>query len=111
MPLVPLGTLMSEAIIVMSAKGFGCAAVVGADGLLCGIVTDGDLRRHLGNDLLLKTVDTVMNRRPKTVEPETLAASALEIVNSSNITALMVARAGRPVGIVHLHDLLRIGVA
>ena len=111
MPLVPLGTLMSEAIIVMSAKGFGCAAVVDAKGKLRGIVTDGDLRRHLGNDLLKQTVERVMNPRPKTVEPETLAASALEIVNSSNITALMVARDGHPVGIVHLHDLLRIGVA
>ena len=111
MPLVTVGTLMSETIIVMSAKGFGCAAVVDAQGTLQGIVTDGDLRRHLGNDLLKQSVETVMNPRPKTVEPETLAATALEIVNSSNITALMVARDGRPVGILHLHDLLRIGVA
>ncbi|MDX1730616.1 MAG: CBS domain-containing protein, partial [Aurantimonas coralicida] len=69
------------------------------------------LRRHLGPDLLAETVDTVMTVNPKTITPETLAAKALEIVNSSNITALMVVRDRRPVGIVHMHDLLRIGVA
>lgn len=111
MPLVPAGTPMSEAIIVMSRMGFGCVAVVDSDGRLNGIVTDGDLRRHLDDDLLGQTVDTVMTRDPKTIEPETLTAKALDIVNSLNITALMVVRQQRPVGIVHLHDLLRIGVA
>lgn len=111
MPLVPAGTPMSEAIIVMSRMGFGCVAVVDPDGCLSGIVTDGDLRRHLGDDLLRQTVDAVMTRDPKTIEPETLTAKALDIVNSLNITALMVVRQKRPVGIVHLHDLLRIGVA
>lgn len=111
MPLVPAGTPMSEAIIVMSRMGFGCVAVVDSDGRLSGIVTDGDLRRHIEDDLLGQTVDTVMSRDPKTIEPETLTAKALDIVNSLNITALMVVRQQRPVGIVHLHDLLRIGVA
>lgn len=111
LPLVASGTTMAEAIIVMSRKSFGCAAVVDAGGCLIGIVTDGDLRRHLGPDLLAETVETVMTANPKTITPETLAAKALEIVNSSNITALMVVRDRRPVGIVHMHDLLRIGVA
>ena len=111
MPLVSADLPMAEAIIVMSRKGFGCVAAVDGDGRLAGIVTDGDLRRHLGDDLMKRTVGEVMTRAPKTVDPETLAAKALDIVNSSNITALMVVRDGCPVGIVHLHDLLRIGVA
>ncbi|NDV87126.1 KpsF/GutQ family sugar-phosphate isomerase [Aurantimonas aggregata] len=111
LPLVPEGMLMSEAILIMSRKGFGCVAVVDGEGLLRGLVTDGDLRRHLAGDLLSKQVDAVMTRNPKTIEPETMAAKALDIVNSLNITALMVVRQGRPVGIVHLHDLLRIGAA
>ncbi|SKA12326.1 KpsF/GutQ family sugar-phosphate isomerase [Consotaella salsifontis] len=110
LPLVASGTMMDEAIVVMSRKGFGCVAVV-ADGLLAGIVTDGDLRRHLGPDLLSQPVDVVMTRQPKTIEPDMLAAKALEILNSANITALMVARGREPVGIIHMHDLLRLGVA
>ncbi|WP_245413676.1 KpsF/GutQ family sugar-phosphate isomerase [Mangrovicella endophytica] len=110
LPIVASGTPMSEAIIVMSRKGFGCIAVV-ADDRLIGIVTDGDLRRHIGNDLLDRTVDEVMSRNPKTIEPETLTGKAIDMLNEANITALMVVKQGRPVGIVHLHDLLRIGAA
>ncbi|CAG0965600.1 MAG: KpsF/GutQ family sugar-phosphate isomerase [Rhizobiaceae bacterium] len=110
-PLVASGTSMAEAVVQISQKGFGCVAVTGADGRLEGIITDGDLRRNLGDGLLGRTVDEVMTRSPKTVDPDTLAATALQIVNSSAITTLMVVEAGRPVGIVHLHDLLRIGVA
>ena len=111
LPLVASGTSMAEAIVQISQKGFGCVAVTGADGQLAGIITDGDLRRHIGDGLLARTVDEVMTRSPKTVDPDTLAATALQIVNSSAITTLMVVDGGRPVGIVHLHDLLRIGVA
>jgi arabinose-5-phosphate isomerase len=110
-PLVVSGTSMSEAVVQISQKGFGCVAVTGSDGRLEGIITDGDLRRNLGDGLLGRTVDEVMTRSPKTVDPETLAATALQIVNSSAITSLMVVEDGRPIGIVHLHDLLRIGVA
>ncbi len=111
MPLVASGSAMSEAILAISRKGFGCVAVVGTGGGLLGIITDGDLRRHLAPDLLGRTVDEVMTRVPKTIRPDTLAVKALEILNASNITALMVVEEGRPVGILHLHDLLRIGVA
>ncbi|MFD2236218.1 KpsF/GutQ family sugar-phosphate isomerase [Aureimonas populi] len=110
LPLVPSGTPMSEAIVAISRKGFGCVAVV-EGGRLLGIVTDGDLRRNLHADLLSRTVDEVMTRDPKTISPETLAVKALEMLNAANITALMVVSDGAPVGIVHLHDLLRIGVA
>ncbi len=110
-PLAPLGMPMSEAVVVMSAKGFGCVGVTNGEGCLVGIVTDGDLRRHMGPNLLRARVEEVMTRGPKTVRPDQLASEALEIINSSKITALMVADAGRPVGIVHFHDLLRAGVA
>ena len=111
LPLVASGTLMSEAIITISRKGFGCVGVIGEDGRLKGIITDGDLRRHLDPGLLARTVDEVMTADPKTIRPDTLAAAALEMINARNITAVMVVREGRPVGIVHLHDLLRLGVA
>jgi arabinose-5-phosphate isomerase len=110
-PLVATGTPMGEAIARISEKGFGCVAVTGADGRLAGIITDGDLRRHIGDGLLSRTVDEVMTRSPKTVGPDALAATALQLVNASAITSLMVVEDGRPVGIIHLHDLLRIGVA
>jgi arabinose-5-phosphate isomerase len=110
-PLARVGTRMSEAVVEMSAKGFGCVGIVDADGKLAGIVTDGDLRRHMRPDLLDARVETVMTRSPKTVRPEQLASEALEIINSSKITALMVADDSKPVGIVHFHDLLRAGVA
>src|SRR6267154_2945841 len=110
-PLATVGTRMSEAVVEMSAKGFGCVGIADADGKLVGIVTDGDLRRHMRPDLLDARVETVMTRSPKTVRPEQLASEALEIINSSKITALIVAEDGTPVGIVHFHDLLRAGVA
>jgi arabinose-5-phosphate isomerase len=110
-PLIGRGAPMSEAIVEMSAKGFGCVAVVEADGTLAGVITDGDLRRHMRLDLLQTPVDEVMTAAPKTVRPEQLASEALQILNASKITALIVVESGRPVGIVHFHDLLRAGVA
>lgn len=111
LPLVPAGTGMREAVLEMSRKGFGCVAVVSEEGALLGIVTDGDLRRRFGTDLLGMSVDSVMSRNPKTVAPDALAATALETINAMSITSLIVVEDDRPVGLVHLHDLLRIGVA
>jgi arabinose-5-phosphate isomerase len=110
-PLIRRGAPMSEAIVEMSAKGFGCVAVTDKDGKLAGVVTDGDLRRHMRADLLQAPVDAVMTASPKTVRPGQLASEALQILNASKITALIVVEADRPVGIVHFHDLLRAGVA
>ena len=110
-PLIGRGMSMSEAIVEMSAKGFGCVAVTDADGKLAGVITDGDLRRHMRGDLLQAAVDDVMTARPKTVRPDQLASEALQLLNASKITALIVVEAARPVGIVHFHDLLRTGVA
>jgi len=110
-PLLKLGSLMSQAIVEMSAKGFGCVGVTDRDGRLVGIITDGDLRRHMRPDLLETQVDMVMTRDPKTVRPDQLASETLEILNSAKVTALLVVDAGCPVGIVHFHDLLRAGAA
>ena len=111
LPLVSVGTRMADAIVTMSSKGFGCVGIVGRDGRLVGIVTDGDLRRHMRPDLMQASVDEVMTRDPKTVRPGQIASEALEILNSSKITVLMVVDAGKPVGLVHFHDLLRVGVS
>ncbi|WP_322515506.1 KpsF/GutQ family sugar-phosphate isomerase [Rhodopseudomonas palustris] len=110
-PLKPLGTKMSDALVEMSAKGFGCVGIVDAKGHVAGIVTDGDLRRHMRPDLMTATVDEVMTKRPKTISPGLLAGETLELLNSSKITALLVTEGNKPVGVVHLHDLLRAGVA
>jgi arabinose-5-phosphate isomerase len=110
-PLKPLGTQMSDALVEMSSKGFGCVGIVDARGSIVGIVTDGDLRRHMRPDLMTALVDDVMTNNPKTIPRDLLASEALEILNSSKITALIVTDANRPVGIVHLHDILRAGVA
>ena len=110
-PLIARGAAMSEAIVEMTAKGFGCVGITDAGGKLAGIITDGDLRRHMRPDLLSAQVDDVMTKGPKTVSGDQLVSEALELLNASKITAVFVLEAGRPVGIVHLHDLLRAGVA
>ena len=109
-PLAPIGSAMSDALVEMTAKGFGCVGILDR-GVLVGIITDGDLRRKMRPDLLEAKVDAVMTRTPKTVRPDQLATEALEILNSSKITALFVVEASGPIGIIHLHDLLRAGVA
>src|SRR3981189_2020158 len=110
-PLKPLGTKMSDALVEMSSKGFGCVGITDARGAIVGIVTDGDLRRHMRPDLMTAFVDAVMTKNPKTIGRALLRSEALEILNSSKITALIVTDANKPVGIVHLHDILRAGVA
>jgi len=110
-PLKPMGTRMSDAMVEMTSKGFGCVGIVDTRGQIVGIVTDGDLRRHMRPDLMTAVVDEVMTRNPKTIGRDTLAGEALELLNSSKITTLIVTDANRPVGILHLHDLLRAGVA
>jgi arabinose-5-phosphate isomerase len=111
MPLIKRGALMSDAIVEMSAKGFGCVAVIDDGGRLAGIITDGDLRRHMRADLLALTVDAVMTPSPIIVRPDQLASEALQLLNSLKKQALIVVESDRPVGIVNFHDLLRAGVA
>lgn len=112
LPLVRLDTVMAEVLLVMTAKSLGCAGVVDGTGALAGIVTDGDLRRHMRPDLLRLTAGEVMTRSPKTVGPNLLAAEALRIMNTKAITSLFVVdEALRPLGVLHVHDCLRAGVA
>jgi arabinose-5-phosphate isomerase len=110
LPSKPLGTVMSEALIEMSAKGFGCVCIVDGRGQLAGIITDGDLRRQMRPDLLTALVDDIMTPNPKTISRDSLASEAVELLNAAKITMLVVTEAGKPVGILHLHDLLRAGV-
>jgi arabinose-5-phosphate isomerase len=111
LPLVEPGAPMSEAIVVMSAKRWGCVGVCDGEGRLVGVITDGDLRRHI-DGLLDHSAGEVMTRGPKVVDPADLAAEALkrmtEVLPPS--TVLFVVKDARPVGILHVHDLLRAGV-
>ena len=111
LPLARETAAMSEAIVTMTTKSFGCLGVVDSKGMLIGIVTDGDLRRHMGDNLLVARAGDVMTRAPKTVAPGMLASAALELINSSRITAVFVVDKGKPVGIVHVHDFLNAGAA
>ena len=111
MPVVPLGTKMPEAVMVLSKKRFGCVCVVDGEGRLVGIVTDGDLARNLHRDMSALAVDDIMTRQPKTVKRQTIAGAAMGLLNDHHISALIVVDGDMPVGIVHFHDLLRIGAA
>ncbi len=113
LPLVAPATPMDQVLVAMSGGRFGCVGVV-EDGRLAGVVTDGDLRRALrahGSALLAIPAREVMTRAPLTVAPDALAAEALRRMNERKVTALFVTEDGRPVGILHVHDLLRAGVA
>jgi arabinose-5-phosphate isomerase len=112
-PVKPLGAKMSDALVEMSTKGFGCVCIVDAAGEIAGIITDGDLRRHMRPDLMTADVDDVMTRNPRTIPPGMLATEMLETIHSSKpaVTVLIVAEGRKPVGIVHVHDVLRAGVA
>ena len=103
---------MAEAVLLMSSKGFGCVAITDANGRLAGIVTDGDMRRHMRADLMTVPVADIMTRAPQVITPDALAVEALQILETRKITALLVVdETHAPCGIVHFHDLLRLGVA
>lgn len=111
-PLVMDGTPMSEALVVMSSKGLGVTGTVDGEGRLTGIITDGDLRRHMGPDLLERRADEIATHSPRTISPEALAQEALKLMNERKITCLFVTEADerRPIGILHVHDCLRAGI-
>jgi len=111
LPLATAGTLMRDAIVLITQKGFGVLGIVDEDGRLVGIITDGDLRRHLSSDFLDKTAEQVMTHDPRRIQGDLLLAAAMEFINRSSITSVFVVEDDRPVGILHLHDLLRHGVA
>lgn len=110
MPLVSEALPMPEVLLVISQKGFGVVGVTNVAGDLVGIITDGDLRRHM-EGLLSHTAAEVMTRNPRAIGPDALAEAALGVMNDKKITCLFAVDQGRPVGILHIHDLLRAGVA
>jgi arabinose-5-phosphate isomerase len=116
LPLVAPEARMSDALLVMTEKRFGCAGVVDAQGKLIGVITDGDLRRAMGPDLLARPAGEIMTAAPRSIAPDALAAEALHHMTDAArpITALFVVApntSGAPIGILHIHDLLRAGVA
>jgi arabinose-5-phosphate isomerase len=110
-PTIAASAPMSEALIGMTGKGFGCVGALDEAGRLIGIITDGDLRRHMGDGLLGQTVAAVMTGKPKTVRKTAFAAEALNLMNEGKITSLFVVEDERPIGILHIHDCLRAGIA
>lgn len=111
LPLISVESGMQEAILEMTAKTYGCVGAIDADGDLVGIVTDGDLRRHMNVDLMHRAVREVMTEHPRTIRAGALAAEALHLMNEKAITSLFVLDERKPVGIVRLHDCLKAGVA
>ncbi len=110
LPIIDGEEAMSDALLIMTAKHFGCVGVIDDRSCLKGIITDGDLRRHMGPNLLASKSFDVMTPDPQTLPPDTLAASALRMMNEREITALFVVSDEKPIGIVHIHDLLRAGI-
>ena len=113
-PTIGMAAGMSDALLVMTAKSFGCVGIVDDVGRLVGIITDGDLRRHMSPDLLDRRTGDVMTASPRTVTPQALASEAVHVMNSrprGPITSLFVVAGDRPIGIIHIPDCLRAGVA
>jgi len=111
LPLVGAGTPFIDAVKAMSGKGFGVLGVTAPNGKLAGIVTDGDLRRYLTSGKTAAVIDDVMTRSPLTAAPDQLAADVLRIINEQKITQIFVVEGGKPTGIIHMHDLLKSGLA
>lgn len=111
LPLVNEATPMQDVLLVMTAKTFGCAGVTDKAGKLAGVITDGDLRRHMAPGLISMKAGEVMSKNPLSIRPSALAAEALGVMNQRSITALFVVENEKPVGILHIHDCLRAGIA
>ena len=108
LPIIEIGSPMSEALIKISEKGFGCIGVV-SNNSLEGIITDGDLRRHMGPDMLNNKVESIMTKNPQMVSSKLLVADALELINNLGIQGLFVSNNNKiPVGFIHFHDLIRV---
>ncbi|WP_302580332.1 SIS domain-containing protein [uncultured Desulfovibrio sp.] len=109
MPLLAASALMPDVLMLMTGKGFGVAGILEKN-RLAGIITDGDLRRHMGPALMDKKAKQVMHPDPVVVNEDTLAVAALRLMQENKITSLFVIREGKPVGILNVHDCLRAGV-
>lgn len=113
LPLIRQGTMLSQGIVEMTSKRFGIAGVVDEAGMLVGVLTDGDLRRAFQSGFQDMRVDEAMGRRhpPQTITADGMAAAALARMSDAKITCMFVVQDGKPVGVLHIHDLLRAGVA
>lgn len=109
LPLVPRGAAMSEVLLEITSKSLGCAGIVDGSGALVGVITDGDLRRHMRPDLLSLSADQVMSTKPRTTAADALVGEALARMNRDGITNLFVVTDGKPTGIITMHDCLRAG--
>ena len=110
LPFTAGSSRMADIIVEMTAKSLGCICILDKDGRMEGIITDGDLRRHMGNDLMHKTAREIMSANPKSIRPSALASEAVQIMNDSAITNLFVIEDDKVVGVLHIHDCLRAGV-
>ncbi len=108
LPLVKENELMSKVLLIITKKSFGCVGVINKSKNLIGIITDGDLRRNMKKDIINKMAYEVMTKNPKVVKVNTLVGEALNIMNSKKITSLFICAKAKPIGIVHIHDLLRL---
>ena len=106
-PLIVESKKMSYAILEMTSKGEGCVGVVSKKNELIGIITDGDIRRNMNPELLDKNVKEIMTRKPKTLSPNTLISKALKIMNEESITNIFITKQKKPIGIIHMHDILK----
>lgn len=116
LPLIDQSETMQNALLEMTSKGFGCVGIkesIVKDDALVGVITDGDLRRHMGDQLLSKTVKEIMSHGPKTISKDALAVEALALMNETGITCIFVTEetGTRPIGILHIHDCLRAGLS
>ena len=108
LPLTKTHEKMSSALITMTKKSFGCVGVINKSNKLVGIITDGDLRRNMNQNMILKKASQVMTKKPTVADGDTLVGEAINIMNEKGITSLFVCNKMRPIGIVHIHDLLRL---
>ena len=110
MPLLPLNSGMQETLVEMTSKRLGCVGFIDENGLLVGILTDGDLRRCLTSDVLSKKAFEVMSKNPKVISPDAMASEAVKLMHDKKITNIFAVEAGKPVGVIHIHDCLNSGI-
>jgi len=111
LPLIKENIPMTRAIIEMTKKRFGCLGVISKKNKLIGIITDGDLRRHMGNGILEKTTSSIMTKKPKTVDENIFAKEALDLMKKNKITQVFVTKNNKPIGILHIHDCIELELA
>ena len=111
MPILEENSNMQQVLLEMTSKRLGCVGFVNTDGIFTGMLTDGDLRRCLSAEILTKKAIDLMTKNPKTISKDTMAAEAMKIMHDKKITNIFVIEDKKPIGVIHIHDLLNNGVA